>query len=512
MAFDGNGNWVSIFFPTQDRDNDIPISASKFEAQIQTNQKASFENCATIDSQTKLISNWDFNVKKGINLTAGTNATDAVNFTQLEGRADLSLSNLIAAASATESKAGVTQLANDQDMVNLTNDTKSVTPLKVGKLISDKNLYMPGFIKDFIPTFVDVDNISCAGGDARDADNSLNISDTVTITKDKSLTWALGTGGGTAEGVSIGNDETFHMFTIAGGIAAATSGEFITDNITSNLTNFQSVTDGYLSYRVDNGLIEIIENLDFSLVLSIGDIATLINNRIANADVTESGGVITFTSLTQGENSSVQLFGLSQTGTDIYGASYLDGDNGQAVQGESEQAGQVDYGYDTDVDATNLLADTAIVAAGFNKYRRISSFLTNATGETYEFNVNNNAGELYIEYKTKKIVFSEASPTAVSDVSIDAFAPNGITTEIRIGGKGDVTGSGDMRCSYGSIYQDLENTPSSLYDIDAVTGSNVSISKKEVSSTNGQIKYSIFVRTGTTNFALTSAGYKDYRN
>ena len=48
-------------------------------------------------------------------------------------------------------------------------------------------------------------------------------------------------------------------------------------------------------------------------------------------------------------------------------------------------SGAVDAGFDTDIDATNILADTAAAAAGFTKYRRIGSVLTDASSNILGF-------------------------------------------------------------------------------------------------------------------------------
>jgi hypothetical protein len=45
----------------------------------------------------------------------------------------------------------------------------------------------------------------------------------------------------------------------------------------------------------------------------------------------------------------------------------------------------VDMGFDTDVDATNLLADAAVIAAGLTKYRRLGSVLTDGNGDIILF-------------------------------------------------------------------------------------------------------------------------------
>jgi hypothetical protein len=54
--------------------------------------------------------------------------------------------------------------------------------------------------------------------------------------------------------------------------------------------------------------------------------------------------------------------------------------------------GNVDAGYDFDVNAVNLLADSSVVSAGFNRYRRVGSFKLNDSAEIREFTSSELAG------------------------------------------------------------------------------------------------------------------------
>lgn len=94
MPFDGNGNWTSPFFPIDDRDNAIPISATKFQTLIQDNLKQSFQKCMTIDSQTKPTANIDANNFKVINIADPVLPKDAVNKQSLDAKDALNENNL----------------------------------------------------------------------------------------------------------------------------------------------------------------------------------------------------------------------------------------------------------------------------------------------------------------------------------------------------------------------------------------------------------------------------------
>lgn len=91
MPFDGNGNWTSTFYPIDDRNNSIPISATKFDELIQNNLKQSFPKCMTIDSQTKPIANIDANNYKVTNVADPTLPKDAVNKQTFEALTEGSL-------------------------------------------------------------------------------------------------------------------------------------------------------------------------------------------------------------------------------------------------------------------------------------------------------------------------------------------------------------------------------------------------------------------------------------
>jgi hypothetical protein len=92
--FNGGGTWVAEFSAESDRDQGIKILASRFDNIHQNDLKQSFENCLTTNSQTPLVAPFNFFNFKGINLADGTQPNDAVNFKQLDTRADVDLSNL----------------------------------------------------------------------------------------------------------------------------------------------------------------------------------------------------------------------------------------------------------------------------------------------------------------------------------------------------------------------------------------------------------------------------------
>ena len=89
MPYNGSGAYTNPYYPTQDRDNAIPILASKFEDFFQVDLPATFGLCVTRDSQGVMTSNFNFNSFKGINLADPVLATDAVNKQTFDSSKDL---------------------------------------------------------------------------------------------------------------------------------------------------------------------------------------------------------------------------------------------------------------------------------------------------------------------------------------------------------------------------------------------------------------------------------------
>lgn len=122
MGFDKNGNWSSEFYPVQDRDNEVPITASKFQTLIQENLKQSFENCILRDGSGLPTANINFNRKKITNLANASSDLDAVNKSQLDAAM---------ATNATETSLGTVRIATEEEALKGEDDTIAVTPLKL---------------------------------------------------------------------------------------------------------------------------------------------------------------------------------------------------------------------------------------------------------------------------------------------------------------------------------------------------------------------------------------------
>lgn len=125
--FDKNGNWSSDFYPEQDRDNEVPITASKFQTLIQDNMKQSFENCLLRDGTGLPTDNLNLNRKKITNLSNGTSEFDAVNKGQLDSAM---------ATNATEESLGTVRIATEEEALTGEDDTTAVSPLKAKAILS----------------------------------------------------------------------------------------------------------------------------------------------------------------------------------------------------------------------------------------------------------------------------------------------------------------------------------------------------------------------------------------
>ena len=116
MGFDSNGRWTSDFYPINDRDNNVPILASKLQELIQNNLKQSFENCLLRDGTGRPNANINWNGNKILNLGNGTSTKDAVNKGQLDD--------------------ATYDIATEQEAIDGTSDDTIITPAKLKKVLT----------------------------------------------------------------------------------------------------------------------------------------------------------------------------------------------------------------------------------------------------------------------------------------------------------------------------------------------------------------------------------------
>ncbi len=106
----------------------------------------------------------------------------------------------------------------------------------------------------------------------------------------------------------------------------ATAGSLTTDDISANVTNFQSVTNGVLNLTID-GTATQVEGLDFSSVKALADIVTVLQNQNLDVYIEATDTAIKFTSKRFGTDSSVTVAAATgaEEATDLYGSTYFDG-------------------------------------------------------------------------------------------------------------------------------------------------------------------------------------------
>lgn len=107
-------------------------------------------------------------------------------------------------------------------------------------------------------------------------------------------------------------------------LTPATSGRLTTVDLSANLAAILAVTSGDLSVVVD-GTNQGLTGLDFSGCSNLEEVAVIIDEALSGASVSAVNDALIFTSATTGTSSTIALTSSSGTGTDLYGASYLNG-------------------------------------------------------------------------------------------------------------------------------------------------------------------------------------------
>lgn len=114
---------------------------------------------------------------------------------------------------------------------------------------------------------------------------------------------------------------------------SATSGDFETASLASNIASIIAVTDGDLKVTID-GTDYDLTGLDFSSASDIDGIATILQKRLTEGIVTATSTQITITSKKVGASADVAVAQLSGgSGTDLSGAGYFNTAGGTATSG-----------------------------------------------------------------------------------------------------------------------------------------------------------------------------------
>ena len=120
----------------------------------------------------------------------------------------------------------------------------------------------------------------------------------------------------------------------------ATAGTLTTENLSANIKNFISVTNGVINLTVD-GSAKQVTGLDFSEAATLEEIAEVIQAKYTDITITATAdNTLLFVSKTTGAASNVTIAAMTgSSGTDLYGASYLNGAAATAVSGEAAESG-----------------------------------------------------------------------------------------------------------------------------------------------------------------------------
>lgn len=145
---------------------------------------------------------------------------------------------------------------------------------------------------------------------------------------------------------------------------SATRGQLVTADLTSNIANFKQVSSGGFKIIID-GTEFLVRNLDFSGINNINDIASVINNKLVDIEVTaDNQNIITFTSRTHGADSTIVISADSGANVDIFDANYLNiasatTTNGVNSSGESiiEAMARIDGNAQSAVNYINVFTD-----------------------------------------------------------------------------------------------------------------------------------------------------------
>lgn len=114
----------------------------------------------------------------------------------------------------------------------------------------------------------------------------------------------------------------------------ATAGTLTTTNISANVDNFKSVTNGVLNLTIDGQATQV-EGLNFSNIQTLADIVTVLQNQNLDVNIAATENSIVFTSRRYGTDAAVTIAAASDAGeaTDLYGATYLNGTEATPVSG-----------------------------------------------------------------------------------------------------------------------------------------------------------------------------------
>lgn len=188
-------------------------------------------------------------------------------------------------------------------------------------------------------------------------------------------------------------------------VTPATSGTLTTADLSSNLAGLLLVTDGDLTMTVD-GEDTVLTGIDLSEATTLADVAAAIQAKTDVVTVTAEGDTLVFTSATTGTGSSVMLDEtVDGEGTDLYGASYLNGATADSVDG------------------TNAVVDDETLAEAIERLSKeiyFEGIITTKDVEATEYVAASNA----VEAMTNRILMLPISTTSALTGVVASVANN----------------------------------------------------------------------------------------
>lgn len=273
---------------------------------------------------------------------------------------------------ATATTTGVSEIATQAEVDAGTDTTRYVTPATLKSTLTTSGIGLATTNRGYIDGFQTVNNsgspntdIDFGAGEARYEDDT-GAGKSTALTKELNNDWAAGDAAG-----GLAARKTLSGTFLSAGTAVTGAG--------SDFANEFVVGD--VLYSSSNG-----ENRRITVIGGPTSI-TLASAFTANVVVAEN----------------VQTNGTAPSTTYHCFALY-----------DASDITAFDFGFDTRTDASLLLGDTAVIAAGFDKYRRIGSVLVNASGNITQYIQHGD----YFYLDTPVAQYAAAFSTTASSVSL----------------------------------------------------------------------------------------------
>jgi hypothetical protein len=123
---------------------------------------------------------------------------------------------------------------------------------------------------------------------------------------------------------------------------SATAGKITTPDLSSNLSAFLPITDGYVKITL-NGTAINLTGLNFAGATTLADIAAVFQKKLQDVVVSNVGNTLVFTSKKVGSTSSIALATISGgSGTDLSGTGFLKASTSVAVAGTNASGETID--------------------------------------------------------------------------------------------------------------------------------------------------------------------------